>query len=316
MKTKNKMLTILLLSTGAATATALINQGIKLSAISKNLLQSPESLCYKWRLGNIHYTKTGEGKPLLLIHDLMPEFNGHQWDLLVQSLSKNYCVYVIDLLGCGLSEKPNITYTNYIYVQLLTDFIRSEIGHRTDVIASGASASFTIMACSLNPELFDRLLFINPESILANTFVPGKRAKFLKYILDTPIIGTLLYHIAVSKKSLKERFTQDYFHNPYLVKASDIDVCYESAHIGESPKSIYASVQCHYTKCNITNALKKIDNSIYLIGGNSIRSIEERLKEYKLYNAAIEYTCIEDAKAIPQLERPDEVLKAIEMYLA
>ena len=93
-------------------------------------------------------------------------------------------------------------------------------------------------------------------------------------------------------------------------------MCYESAHIGESPKSIYASVQCHYTKCNITNALKKIDNSIYLIGGNSIRSIEERLKEYKLYNAAIEYTCIEDAKAIPQLERPDEVLKAIEMYLS
>ncbi|MFR1834080.1 MAG: alpha/beta hydrolase [Lachnospiraceae bacterium] len=314
MKAKNKLLTILLLSTGAATATALINQGIKLSATSKNLLSKPDSLCYKWRLGNIHYTKSGEGKPLLLIHDLMPEFSGHEWDKMIQNLSQNYCVYVIDLLGCGMSEKPNITYTNYIYVQLLTDFIRSEIGHRTDVIASGASASFTIMACSLNPELFNRLLFINPESIFSNSLVPGKRAKFFKFILDTPIVGTLLYHIAVSKKSLRERFSQIYFNNPYSVREEDINLCYESAHLGTSPKSIYASVQCYYTKCNIVNALKKIDNSIYLIGGNAIHSIEERLKEYKLYNAAIEYSCIDNVKTIPQLEAPDEVLKIIEMY--
>ena len=316
MKTKNKLLTILLLATGAASATALINQCIKISAVSKNLLQKPESLCYKWRLGNIHYTKSGARKPLLLVHDLMPEFSGHEWDNLVSNLSKSYCVYVIDLLGCGLSEKPNITYTNYVYVQLLTDFIRSEIGHRTDIIASGNSASFSIMACSLNPELFNRLLLINPESILSSSLMPGKRAKFFKFTLDTPVIGTLLYHIAVSKHSLKERFTQDYYHNPYSVSGSDIDLCYESAHLGESPKSVYASVQCNYTKCNIINALKKIDNSIYLIGGKSIDSIEDRFKEYKLYNAAIEYTCIPNAKAIPQLEQPDKVLKAIEMFFS
>lgn len=316
MKTKNKLLTILLLSTGAVSATALMNQCIKISAVSKNLLQKPESLCYKWRLGNIHYTKSGSGKPLLLVHDLMPEFSGHEWDNLVCSLSKSYCVYVIDLLGCGLSEKPNLTYTNYVYVQLLTDFIRSEIGHRTDVIASGSSASVSIMACSLNPELFDRLLLINPESILSSSLVPGKRAKLFKFILDTPVIGTLLYHIAVSKHSLKERFVQNYYNNPYSVRESDIDACYEASHLGESPKSVYASVQCNYIKCNIINALKKIDNSIYLIGGKSIDSIEDRFKEYKLYNAAIEYTCIPNAKAVPQLEQPNEVLKAIELFFS
>lgn len=316
MKTRNKLLTLLTLSTGAATTTAIINQYIKYSAVSKNLLMNPEAHCYKWRLGNIHYVKYGKGKPILLIHDLMPEFSGYQWNDFISILKEKYSVYIIDLLGCGRSEKPNITYTNYLYVQLLTDFIRSEIGHRTDIIASGASASFSIMACSLTPELFDRLLFINPDSILSNSLIPGKRAKLFKFILDTPIVGTLLYNIAVSKKSLEERFSQDYFNNPYSVKVDLIDWCYESAHLGESPKSVYASVQCNYTKCNIVNALKKIDNSIYLIGGEYIDFIKERFDEYKKYNPAIEYAIVPHTKLISQLEAPDQVLKIVDMFLS
>ena len=60
MKVKNKLLTLLILSTGAAASTAVINQYIKFSAVSKNLLINPEAHCYKWRLGNIHYTKYGK----------------------------------------------------------------------------------------------------------------------------------------------------------------------------------------------------------------------------------------------------------------
>ena len=51
MKTRNKLLTLLILSAGAATATAFINKAIKISATSKNVLNDPESMCYKWRLG-------------------------------------------------------------------------------------------------------------------------------------------------------------------------------------------------------------------------------------------------------------------------
>ena len=53
MKTRSKLLTLLILSAGAATTTALINKAIKLSATSRNVLGEPEALCYKWRLGNI-----------------------------------------------------------------------------------------------------------------------------------------------------------------------------------------------------------------------------------------------------------------------
>ncbi|MFR8755922.1 MAG: hypothetical protein ACLVG5_03785 [Clostridium sp.] len=125
----------------------------------------------------------------------------------------------MDLLGFGRSEKPNLTYTNYLYVQLISDFIKSEIGHRTDVAATGDSSSIAVMACSNSPELFDRLLLINPESLLSSSLVPGKNARLYKLILDLPIAGTLIYNIACSRKNLTQDFMSRCFCNPYSVNS-------------------------------------------------------------------------------------------------
>ncbi|MDO5417679.1 MAG: alpha/beta fold hydrolase [Lachnospiraceae bacterium] len=315
MNKKNKVLTMLILGSGAAASIAFINKYIKVTATSKNILEDSKSLCYKWRLGNIHYTKTGSGKPLLLIHDLTSISSGYEWSSLIPALSEHFTVYTIDLLGCGRSEKPNMTYTNYLYVQLITDFIKSVIGRRTDIVASGSSAAIPLMACSSDNELFDRLLFINPDSLLTCSQVPGKSAKLYKFILDLPIIGTFIYHISTGKQALRELFTGSYFSNPFSVKQQMVDAYYESAHLGESPKSVFASAACHYTKCNITNALKKIDNSIYILGNEALDGMEERLEEFQKYNPAIETTLLQEGRYLPQLECPHEVLKAIEMYL-
>lgn len=314
MKAKNKLLTLLILSAGAATATAVINKCIKLTAVSKHILDDQKPLCYKWRFGNIHYTKIGSGKPILLIHDLNSASSGYEWNQLVNYLKDEYTVYTIDLLGCGRSEKPDLTYTNFLYVQLISDFIKSEIGHRTNIIATGASAALAIMACNQSPELFDQLMLISPDSILTCSQIPSKHAKFYKFILDLPIIGTLLYHIASSKQSITEEFTKQYYCNPYSVKASCVEAYYESAHLGESPRALYASVKCNYTKCNIVNALKKIDNSIYIVGGKSMEYIDELIAEYQVYNPAIESSLISESKYLPQLENPMELYKTVQMY--
>ena len=64
--------------------------------------------------------KKGEGTPLLLVHDLNCASSNYEWKYVVDDLSKRHTVYAIDLLGCGHSDKPKMTYTNYLYVQLLT----------------------------------------------------------------------------------------------------------------------------------------------------------------------------------------------------
>ena len=92
--------------------------------------------------------------------------------------------------------------------------------------------------------------------------MPGKRSRLYKKIIEVPILGTLLYHIAVSKRSIEVEMKNLYFYNPYTIKAAWIDSYYKAAHLGLSPKSVYASQRCNYTKCNIINALKKINNCL------------------------------------------------------
>lgn len=315
MNTKNKAITYLMLSAGSAVSLVFLNKYIQISSTSKNLTGEENSLCYKWRLGNIYYTKCGSGKPLLLIHDLHFASSGFEWESVRESLSKSYTVYTIDLLGCGRSEKPNLTYTNYLFVQLISDFIKSEIGHRANIIATGESSALAIMACSNSPELFDQILLINPSSLNDCCQLPGKNAKLYKFLLDLPLAGTLIYNIAASRSMIEESFRTKYFYNPYSVKPAQIDRSHEAAHLGECPKAIFSSIECRYTKCNITNALRKIDNSIFIIGGSEEPMIDDTIQNYKIYNSAIESSVISKTRHLPQLEQPEAVLDAIHMFI-
>ena len=311
MKTRNKLLTMLLLSTGAAGSISLINKTIRIFAASRHILEDSESLCYKWRFGNIHYTKRGNGKPILLIHNLNACFCGYEWKELERYLAESYTVYTIDLLGFGRSEKPNFTYTNYLYVQLLSDFIKSEIGHRTNIVTSGISSSIAIMACSSSPELFDQIFLINPESVVESSLYPGKNAKLYKFILDTPIIGSLIYNIAFSRSRIEKALAADYFYNPYSMHARYADAFYEAAHLGKSPKSVFASITCNYTRCSIANALKKIDNSICIICGSAHPANKELIREFKNCNPAVEAYIIQKSKLLPHMEKPADVYNLI-----
>ena len=61
---------------------------------------------------------------------------------MINNLTNEHEVYTLDLLGYGLSEKPAITYTNNLFEQLVTDFIKNVIGKKTSVIASGKNICF------------------------------------------------------------------------------------------------------------------------------------------------------------------------------
>ena len=118
MKTKYKLITASVITTLTAASITALNKMIFISSTYKENLSQNKGLIYKWRFGDIYYTKRGEGKPLLLIHDLILGSSDYEWKEIIDTLSSNYTVYTIDLLGFGRSDKPNITYTNYLYVQL------------------------------------------------------------------------------------------------------------------------------------------------------------------------------------------------------
>lgn len=311
-----KITTALLLSTFSITTIHVINRTHTSLCTIKNLLANSENHYYEWRFGKIRYQKKGSGAPLLLIHDLTVGSSNYEYHRLINNLTAKNEVYSIDLLGYGLSDKPSITYTNNLYEQLISDFIKNVIGRKTSVVVSGESVPFVIMACHNNPDIINKLICINPQSLYLQNQIPSKQTKLMKFFLEIPILGTFTYHVLTNRQSIEEDFRKKYFCQPDEIKEKYILNYLEAAHTGSYySKFAFASYVGKYMNMNILHELKEINNSILMIGGENEEDIVTTIENYKYYNAAVEYVYIPNTKHLPQLEAPDEILEQIKIFL-
>ena len=85
MKKKNhKLLTLAVLAGSATTIIHVANKFIAATSQLKEMLDISCRNFYEWRLGDIYYTKKGEGTPILLIHDLLPGASGYEWKMCIR----------------------------------------------------------------------------------------------------------------------------------------------------------------------------------------------------------------------------------------
>lgn len=313
---KKQIRNFLLLTTMTGITIYGINKAISISSVRKNLLKTDKGRFFTWRYGEIFYTKQGKGSPVLLIHDLNPASSSYEWEKCAKYLAKSHTVYTLDLLGCGQSDKPNMTYSNYLYVQLITDFIKNVIGEKADVVVTGESSSFTLMACNMNPEHFNKIIVINPTNLMELCATPNKEKNALKFLIDMPVIGTLIYNIVFCNKNVTKLFEEKYYYKGHMVPTKVPETYYEAAHLQNGKgKYLLSSIKSNYTNINIVHALKKINNSIYLIGSKEQNGITEIMNSYVAYNSSIESSYIDNSKYLPQLEVPEKLLETLNLYL-
>ena len=93
-----------------------VNRLFNYIATADNRLKEETYEYYEWRFGKIAYKKKGSGTPLLLIHNFDVCSSSYEWKNIESELAKTYTVYSLDLLGCGCSDHPILTYTNFLYV--------------------------------------------------------------------------------------------------------------------------------------------------------------------------------------------------------
>lgn len=312
----NNLKTIAVIA-GTATAAFHILNRIQYSISTvKDTLSCTENNYYEWRFGKIRYTKKGSGTPLLLIHDLTVGSSSYEFHKIADQLSKQYEVYSIDLLGYGMSDKPNMTYTSFLYVQLLTDFIKTIIGKKTDVIATGDSSSLVIMTCHNNPEVFNRLILLNPQSLFQLNLIPSKQTRALKILIDTPIIGTFVYNMITTKRSFINTFSKYYYADPSKIEEADILAYTEASHLNDyNSKYSFSSYIGRYMNFNILHALKEINHSIFIIAGREKADIKTIIENYLYYNNSIEAAYIPNTKQYPHLEAPQKILNQLDIFL-
>lgn len=313
-KSKHKILTLAVLMGSATAVIHVANKFVAATSQLKEMLDISSRNFYDWRFGKIYYTKRGEGSPILLIHDMLPGSSGYEWNRIEKELATEHTVYTIDLLGCGRSEKPGITYTNFLFVQLICDFIKDVIKEKADIIASGMSCSFAVMSCLNEKDHLGKLMLVNPPSLTSLRRMPGSKEKLLKFALEIPVFGTLVYHMIVSRENTSNFFIENMYYNPFHVSEDIIDTYYEAAHKGGYyAKFLFSSLIGKYMNISIAHALSSIDNCLYIVSGEESSS-DIAADEYTKVNPSIETAKIANTKHLPHMEDPEHFLEQVSIF--
>jgi pimeloyl-ACP methyl ester carboxylesterase len=130
--------------------------------VLRYILKTPQSLTSKiagkphfhtWSLGKIFYQVHGplDASAIVLLH--APEIGGSSYEMrhLVPGLARHYRVYVPDLPGFGLSDRPALAYSTTTYQNFLEDFLANCVLQPAILIASGLSATYSLAFANAHP---------------------------------------------------------------------------------------------------------------------------------------------------------------------
>lgn len=161
----------------------------------------------------IAYLDSGSGPPVLLIHGLGGSM--WQWEYQQRSLADGYRVVTLDMLGSGLSDKPDVSYTPERLIHFFSGFMDALKIQRGTLIGNSMGAGVAIGMALTRPDRVNRLVLIGglPARIAEN--VGGVR---FKRILRTPTPAWLLQltNFLVGRK-LTRRVLKDVVHNDQLL---------------------------------------------------------------------------------------------------
>lgn len=284
-----------------------INRIVFFLATLKEKLYTKNGKFFEHSTGKIYYTKNGSGSPLLLIHDLNCASCDYEWNETLKKFSQNHTVYTLDLLGCGRSDKPKITYTSYLYVKLISDFVKEIICDKTDVIVTGDAASLLIMTDKMYPDLFQHIILVNPTDFSEINCYPVKLDIYKKKLLEMPIIGTAIYNLYHSKTVIQSKFHSDYIFNNQTNALRYVSRYFEAAHLkGSSNKYLYASKKCNYLGCNVTEGFLRMQTPVCVILGEMMDYTTDFSDWVTTLNPAAEVAIMDNTKYLPHIEEAEE----------
>ena len=310
-----------LLAVGGTGALALANWMAHRSAGHVSSALEGQRNTFTWTYGgrkyDIAYEVKGRGTPLVLIHGIYAGASSFEYRHVFDAFAERFRVYAFDLLGFGLSAHPTLVYTPSLYEALIEDFITLVVGgvdHPVHVVASTLSAAFTIRAATERPNLFERLVLIEPtgiENLADPVATPAKR--FALALLRTPLIGTALHNLLTSRLALRLLLRQMY-GDPHKVTREMVEYYYAQVH-QPGARFPLASFIARRLNTPVQDFFALLRQPVLLIWGKDAKLQPlERASAFRQMNPRAELRVL-DCGALPQDERPSEFVEEVGSWL-
>src|ERR687893_2214890 len=187
---------------------------------------------YLWRGWRLTYQVAGKdgAPPLLLVHGVYAGASSYEFRRNFHELAKDFRVYALDLLGCGLSERPRRRYEPEDVAAQAEDFVREEIGDPAHLVASSLSAALVVPAAVRSPRLFQKLVLICPTGYGTLDRPSGRLGDVIYDLFLAPVLGNTLYYAIVSTRGIRYYLGNMAYHDADLVTEELVDDYYRTSH--------------------------------------------------------------------------------------
>ena len=155
---------------------------------------------------SIRYFEEGQGETIILIHGIGQAMYTFRKN--VRVLSEHCHVITIDLLGHGLSSKPEIDYTIDDFSKLIVDFMDAMDIKKASLLGFSTGAIIALDVAIKYPEYVKRLFLLSPGGV-TKTY-----PSLIKHF-STPIISDIIFTF-FNKAMVKKVLDQAYFDPTFV----------------------------------------------------------------------------------------------------
>jgi pimeloyl-ACP methyl ester carboxylesterase len=299
----------------AATFNALASRGV---APLENLI-SGDDAWFDWRGRRLFYShrkpRTGKARPVLLLHGIHAAAWSYEWRSNVDALAESHEVYALDLLGFGMSARPQAKYSARLYLRLIDDFARHAIGHPTTLIASSLTAAYAAVLGARDPGQYPSLVLIEPTGLVRRNGAATTRGEVARLVVDAPVVGPAVFNALASRRSLRYWLERAYvdleFVTPELV-----DIYYRAAHqpgARHAPAAFFSG----HLNLDVRGAVRRLRQPVMLIWGEqAVETPVEDARGFLALNQGIQLTILDPAGMLPHDEQAAEFNAVVTKFLA
>ena len=299
----------------AATLNALASRGV---APLENLIGGDPG-SFDWRGRRLFYAprkaRSRKGRPILLLHGIHTAAWSYEWRSNVDALSAAHDVYALDLLGFGMSDRPQVRYSARLYMRLIDDFARQTIGEPATLIASSLTAAYAAVLGARDPGQYPSLVLIEPTGLVRLNNAATTGGEVTRLVVDAPLVGAAVFNTLASRRSIRYWLERAYvdldFVTPELV-----DIYHRAAH---QPGARYAPAAflSGHLNLDVRGAVRRLRQPVLLIWGEqAVETPVEDARGFLAINPDLQLTILDPAGMLPHDEQSAEFNGIVMRFLA
>ncbi len=259
------------------------------------------------------YIRHGQGPPVVLLHGYAGAI--WNWEHQIEPLGRRFTLFIPDLIGQGLSDKPRADYTPLFYVKWLRGFLDAVNIERAAVVGHSMGAGLALGLALTHPDRVNRLVLLSgfPADLLGH--IRGSHLRRL-YQLRSELLFAFGYRLL--GRRLFRKFLGGLVWDRGLITPAVIERAYRLRKDYGKAGPLWSSLE-HLADWENDYAprLNSVTTPALIIWGQQDRFIS-RIAGDDLHRAipGSRLVVLPNAGHIPMWERPDEVNKLILDFLA